>query len=123
MPDAITDPGFLRATEEIPAFRLVTLDTSGPKLGKLATASDDPIGVSRGLTPSGSAIKLLTDEGAFTRVEAGAAVSLGDKIQPDASGKGITASVSGLMVIGKALEEASADGEIIFVLVEKTVLP
>lgn len=56
--------------------------------------------------------------GSVSKVVAGAAVSIGDPVAPDANGKAIGA-VSTNFVAGFALEEATADGDIIAVFINQ----
>lgn len=52
-----------------------------------------------------------------SKVEAGAAITEGDDVTPDASGRAITAAAaSGNTIVGTALESAGAAGEVIAVL-------
>ena len=126
MTDALTDPGFLKASEEIAQHLMVTLDTSAAKTLKIADSPDDVFGVCAKLTKIGEAVTTRTADGAVVRVLAGAAFSLGDKLAPGtgvAKGKAITAATSGAIVAGRALEAATAADEIVLMMIEKTVLP
>lgn len=61
-----------------------------------------------------SAKPVSVQYGGIAKVKAGAAIAAGAEVQSDASGKAITATNTGY-VVGKALQQAAADGEIIAV--------
>ena len=98
--------------------RFVTINSSG--LAIQATANDDAVGVSLSAAAvSGDSIPVALMEG-IAEVESGAAVTIGDAIKNDATGRAIsmTATVTDVQ-IGYALEAAGAAGEFITVLLSK----
>lgn len=52
----------------------------------------------------------------FVKVKAGAAITRGDYIASDASGKAVAATTTGDVILGTALEAATADGDIISII-------
>ena len=119
------DPGNFRASELLEECRILALDAgAGERFLKKATPADDCFAVSQVEVEAGDdeAVTLRLRDGDVTRITAGAAIAIGDKLQADADGKAIPATVSGLVVIGKALTAVAAD-ERVLCLIEKTVLP
>ena len=82
-------------------------------------AADDPIGITEYACASGDAvaIRLLNDSGSFEATTAGA-FSEGDDVYAAADGKvqGLPAVAGDYRKIGKALEDATADGDIVEIL-------
>ena len=95
------------ATGTLVANRFVT------KAGAQTGADGYSIGVCRTAASSGD--KVAVDALGALAVEAGAAVSAGDTIKADSSGRAITWATSGAK-IGIALEAAGASGDLISVL-------
>jgi hypothetical protein len=95
------------ATGTLVANRFVT------KAGAQTGADGYAIGVCRTAASSGD--KVAVDALGVVAVEAGAAVSAGDTLKADSSGRGITWATSGAK-IGIALEAAGAAGDLISVL-------
>lgn len=83
-----------------------------PTSGKAAVAGDGvaAIGVLQNNPPSGGAAQVAY--AGVTKVKASAAISVGAKIASTAAGKAVTAA-SGKHAVGIALAAASADGDII----------
>ena len=119
---SIMAPGHFKAATDIPAFRFVTLDGTAKSTVKLATSTDDVFALSAGLAKAGEPIPLVSGDGEVMRLELGGTVAIGDKLGPDATGKGIVAATSGA-VVGARATAAGVSGDIILVMVEKTVLP
>jgi hypothetical protein len=95
------------ATGTLVANRFVT------KAGAQTGADGYSIGVCRTAASSGD--KVTLDTLGVIPVEAGAAVSAGDTLKADSSGRGITWATSGAK-LGIALEAAGAAGDLISVL-------
>jgi Uncharacterized conserved protein (DUF2190) len=97
----------IAATGTIVANRFVT------KAGAQTGADGYALGVAR--TDAASGGRVTVDVIGTSIVEAGAAVSAGDTLKVDSSGRGITWATSGAKV-GLALEAAGAAGQFIEVL-------
>jgi hypothetical protein len=78
-----------------------------------AVAEDNSLGVSRFAAADGE--NVTVDVLGTATVEAGGAITAGDKIESDADGRAVTWSTSG-PVLGRALEGASGAGKFIEVL-------
>jgi hypothetical protein len=113
----------------IASNRFVTADASGEAV--VGPLNSNAIGVSlEGVTTaqydSGDGqitipVGLLNASGKM-RIESGAAVSAGDSISSDATGRAVT-SPAGSPILGTALEAAGGAGEMITVLVQKGASP
>lgn len=82
-------------------------------LGAQAVAEENTLGVSRTAAAIGE--KLPVDVIGTAIVETGGAITAGDKLESDASGRAVTWSTSG-PVLARALESATAAGQFIEVL-------
>lgn len=80
-----------------------------------AAASDVLLGVAQEAGTSSNHIGVQSASGTIAKIEAGAAVTRGDQLTTDGSGRAITA-VTGNNTGGKALMAAGAAGDIIEVL-------
>ena len=100
------------ATGTIVANRFVT------KAGAQTGADGYAIGVARTAAVSGD--KVALDCLGTATVESGAAITAGDTLKVDSSGRAITWATSGAKV-GIALEAASASGQLIEVLLIQNV--
>lgn len=91
--------------------RFVKQDTTQDRaVLQAAAASDQFFGTS---TEAGTSTNFIGVQGyGIAKVEAGAAVSRGDQVTSDASGRAVTAA-TGNNVAGKALQAAGAAGDII----------
>lgn len=95
-------------------FRYVTLQTDGEYDTTGAGGLID--GIAGETVAVGKQFGMIVPDGGEAKVEAGAAVSVGDLLESDASGKAITASTGlGKGQGGRALSAAAADGDIITV--------
>jgi hypothetical protein len=116
-------PGNLVASSAITKFRILALDTSDERLVEHAVlAATRPIGVSEVDVPEGEAVTFEGRDGYVTAVEAGEAIAVGDDVVAGLLGKGFVGG-SGDEAIGTALTSASADGEIVNLLIAKRVIP
>lgn len=95
-------------------FRFMVVDSNGQLAAAGAGAATD--GVLQDDPDAAGKAGELGVEG-VSKCEAGAAVAAGDLVASDASGKCVTAS-TGNVVAGRAMSAASADGEIISVLLK-----
>lgn len=82
----------------------------------LAGAGEPADGVLQDAPASGESASVMVD--GVSKVVAGAAVVKGAEVMSSAAGKGITAT-AGSNIVGRALEAAGADGDIIAVLISK----
>lgn len=102
----------------VSAKRLLKL-SSGEVVHNTATATDDPIGVSQYAGADGDAIavRLINDAGTF-EVTAAGAISADADVYAAADGKvqALPTAAGTYRRIGKALEAATADGDIIEIL-------
>jgi hypothetical protein len=107
----------------INAYRIVKLSTATTAVAA-AAATDSLIGVSADLTvASGERVDVLLEGIAF--VEAGAAVTIGAQVTSDSVGRCVTAAPAAGVnnrVIGIAMEDASAAGDVIRVLLSPCTL-
>ncbi|MCF8094466.1 MAG: DUF2190 family protein [Desulfobacteraceae bacterium] len=113
-------PKTFDAGAAVSKYRLVKFDGSMDVIHNTATATDDPVGVSRNSAEAAGeyvTVSLLNEPGTL-EVEAGGAISADADVYAAADGK-IQALPSGAgdyRKIGKALEAASGDGSIIEIL-------
>ncbi len=103
------------AGSAISPYRFVVLAAGDSKYDHVAGAQGDLDGISaEGGVGDGDVFPMVIPNGAIVKVEAGAAVSVGDTVASDASGRAITAvSGAGNFTGGKALTAAGAAGELI----------
>lgn len=94
-------------------YKLGTINSSGKVAVTGAGAAADGV-IRNDPAAADRAVALLTGRGTVSKVVAGAAVSVGDQLESDSTGRVITRS-SGIRV-GKALAAAAAAGDIIPVL-------
>lgn len=103
-------------------YRIVTVDTSGEAV-EAAAGADNVVGVTlEGVTTaqfdSGDGqvtVPVAVLDGSKLRIEASAAISVGDVVGAAAAGEARTA-VTGDGIVGIALEASAAQGDIITVL-------
>lgn len=97
--------------------RLVKLDTTAARqVLQSAAAADKFVGVAQeAATAAGIPIAVQSASGTIAKLEAGAAVAIGDQISADSSGRGITA-VTSANTAGIALSAASAAGDVFEIL-------
>jgi hypothetical protein len=105
-------PFTVTATGTIAAHRFVT------KAGAQTGADGYAIGVARSAAASGGT--LTVDHLGIVPVEAGAAITAGDTLEADSSGRAVTWATSGAK-LGIALEAATAAGQFIRVLLIQNV--
>jgi hypothetical protein len=108
--------GEFRAGAAISQFRLVKLDSSTPKkLIVTAAATDIPFGtLQQSSTADGDVVTTVV--AGRTKAVASAAIAAGAILQPAAAGKVATHATTNAR-IGRALQAALADGDIIDVLI------
>ena len=108
--------GEFRAGAAIAQYALVKLDSSTPKkLVVTAAATDIPFGTLQ-QSASGDGAVVTTVVAGRTKAIASAAISAGAILQPGASGK-VATHTSTNAKIGRALQAATNDGDIIDVLI------
>ena len=91
-------------------YYIVQLDASGDvEIGESAT--DLLVGVLQNKPASGGAA--LYRFAGTTKMVASAAISIGDFVTSTAAGKAVTTTTDKNVVLGRALEAAAADGDII----------
>lgn len=104
----------------IEAFRIVKFDgTVKTSVLKAAAAADAPIGVAEGIdiAASGRVDVVITG---LAKVTAGAAFSPGSYLTSDASGRAVAAAPAAGTnngIVGIAIEEATAAGDVVEILV------
>jgi hypothetical protein len=107
--------GEFRAGAAIDQYRLVKLDSSTPKkLIVTAAATDIPFGTLQQSASADGAV-VTTVVAGRTKAVASAAIAPGAILQPGSAGK-VATHTSTNAKIGRALQEATADGDIIDVL-------
>ncbi len=110
----------LTAGTAVSLFRFVTVASDGQAdhVGTANTAAADAVSVEAQATV-GEPFSAEGFAGQIVKLEAGAAVAVGDDVSSDSQGRGITATATaGNVIHGKALSAASAAGEIISVLLK-----
>lgn len=104
----------------IEAYRIVKFDaTVKTSVLKAAAATDAPVGVSEGVDTAASGRVDVVMTG-LTKVTAGAAYNPGTYLTSDASGRAVAAAPAAGVnngIIGIAIEEATAAGDIVEILV------
>lgn len=98
-------------------FTFVELASDG-QVDQVASAGGDAVGVLLNDPAAAGRAAEVAIMG-IAKVKAGAALTAGDRVQSDASGKAITAA-SGDIVLGRALDTAAAADELIRVLLIST---
>lgn len=106
-----------QAGAAVSIYRFVQLQSDG-KFDQVGTAQARADGVSaEAAAADEDHFAMAVMKPCIMKVEAGAAVSVGDVVASDTSGRAITAVASaGNYKLGVALEEASAAGEVIRIL-------
>jgi len=111
-----TDSPFTRTTGgAVSVYRLVKL-SGATVVVNTATATDEPIGVSQAAAASGAVVALRDiKHGGTHKVTAAGAISAGAKIYAADDGKvqALPGSAGTYREVGRALEAATADGDII----------
>ena len=107
----------------ISPYRIVKFSAAETVI-QAAAATDSLLGINGDVAPTAGQPADITEIG-IQFCEAGAAIALGAFVTSDAVGRGVTAApATGVnnQVVGKALESASAAGDIIRVLVSLSML-
>ncbi len=114
----IAPPISLIAGAAIVAHRLVKPDTTAGTGIYTAAITDGPVGVSLATVASGEPVPLASASGSLVKLTAAAAITAGDIVMPDSGGSGKIATRSGATAVpvGRAIEAATADGDIIEVV-------
>ena len=115
---AVTTITLPAVSAAVAANRFVEL--SSGSVQQVGTAGNEAIGVSAAASPASNTagIAVAIYNGGVIKVEAGAAVAVDANVSSDNQGRAIT-SASGNRINGKALQAASAAGEMIEVLLTK----
>lgn len=118
MSAAIHDVLTLTAGEQIPKYRLVY--PSGDREAKLCQAHQRPIGVSQQLVATAQSVGCLLLASSFViELEVDGAIAQNAEVYPGLAGKGSANPLGG--PVGIALDAATADGDVINVLVDRTM--
>ncbi len=90
----------------------VVVDTSNASSVVLASSAVavKVLGICLNTPKAGDVMQIASARGTSCKVLAGAAVSVGDKIEVDSSGRGITSATAAHKIFGVALEAASGAG-------------
>ena len=111
------------AAENLTAYRFVniTTATAADKKFSIADSGDIAIGIVGETITSGDPVNAYIDGTGYLEVDGGTAVSAGDKLKPhtDSSGKGLKTTTDTDEYCAIALEDSSADGDIILVLIRQ----
>lgn len=112
-----TNPVPFKAGGTIAQYRAVKADSTINQVVACAAITDVPIGTSLDAASSGDQVSVLP-AGPIAKMTASGAVSYGDQVMPTASGSGkvMTAAGATAYTIGISLGTASADGDIIPVM-------
>jgi len=102
------------AGEESVIYTFVSLQADG-KYDITGATTERMHGIAaEGGVPDGGALAMVIPNGAIAKVKAGAAITIGDPVQSDATGRAIThVSGAGAFRAGIALEAATAADQII----------
>lgn len=96
--------------------RLVTIDGTGRAIQSSAETVDS-VGVSLdAAAAAGDAIPVAVPDGGKVEIESGAAITIGDPLESDATGRAITHGGATARICGYALQAAGGAGEFITVL-------
>ena len=108
------NPKSFIAGSTISKYRAVVLASDG-EVDHVGTANTiAPTGISMGDAAAGAPVDVACDFGAIVKIEAGAAVTKGQEVSSDNVGRAIDrTSTTNNVVIGRALEAATAAGQII----------
>jgi len=98
------------ANEAITQYRLVKVGSGDNSVDMVDAEGDGVVGVARRDADAGQSVRVQFLGTA--KVEAGAAITKGAVVVPDASGRVITANTGGT-IVGRALEAAGAAGDVI----------
>ncbi len=93
-------------------FLTVAADEQADPTG--AGAAADGVSQDNNADEAGKAVQIMLLGGGVSKVEAGAAVTAGDEVMSDASGRAITAT-TGNRILGRAWSAAGAAAEILTV--------
>lgn len=104
-----------KAGGAITANRVVKLDSTEGQVVHTTAITEAVFGASLNTVASGAAVSIETGR-TIVKLTASAAISLGDRVMPGASGKIATAAGATAIDCGIALQAAGGDGEIISVL-------
>jgi hypothetical protein len=98
-------------------YYFVKLDSTQNQMVLAAAATDKILGVLQDAPTSGDygRVTLLNGQGT-TLVTAAAAISLGAFVTSDSAGKAVATTTAGNLVCGVALEAATADGNLIEIM-------
>lgn len=112
-----------KAGSAINKYYFMELSTSVEgQVDEANAATDKAYGVSQqSADAAGDSVDVMIT--GITKVVAGAAISLGDYVGPSSAGKAVTKSVPGQRARGIALQAASADGDIISILLVDVLVP
>jgi len=93
-------------------YYIVQLDSSGNiEYADTAVGTNTIVGILQNKPLAGEAA--LYRFGGTSKVVASAAISIGDMVTTTSEGKGVTTITAGDITVGRALEAATADGDII----------
>lgn len=121
---ATQTPGFRVGTVDAGAdltakqFHCVKLNGSG-KFVSGSASGEKIVGILQNKPDSGEVADVMIN--GVSKAVAGAAIAAGAQIMANASGRVITAATTGSTIIGWALDAASADGEIISIILAPAV--
>ena len=104
----------MKAGGAITANRVVKLDSTEGQVVVTTAITEAVFGVALNTVASGAAVSVETGSGAIVKLTASAAISVGDRLMPGASGKVATAAGATALDCGVALSAAGADNEIIY---------
>ena len=101
----------LTAGAAIAQRRLVAVTTAGEVI-QSAAETVDSVGVSlEAAAAQGDVIPVALPDGAKVEIESGAAITAGDALESDATGRAITHGGATARIVGYALEAAGGAGE------------
>lgn len=103
----------MKANGTVTANRVVKANTTEGEVLHTTAITEAVFGVALNTVSTGQAVSVEIGNGAIVKLTASAAIAVGDRLMPGASGKVATAAGATAVDCGVALSAAGADGEII----------
>jgi len=121
--ERVLNPIGMKAAADLSAKQFYIVEiTAADTVNVCSAATDVPFGVLQNDPKSGETAEIAYADGEITKVVSDGsttAIAIGDQVGTDASGKAVKKTISGELVLGRALEASSADGVIITIVIEK----
>jgi len=125
--ERVLNPIGMRAAADLSDKQFYIVEITGADTVNVCDAATDvPFGVLQNDPKSGETAVIAYADGEITKVVSdgsATAIAIGDQLGTNASGKAVKKTLSGELVLGRALEASSADGIIIAMVIEKGHVP